>query len=836
MNSKSTSPLQSPDPESEEPQFQARKIPSVPSLLHILWLRKWMVFAIWLVLAIPAGMALSIFDLPRTYTAMTVMRFPQVVGAQTNVMRDVAITEGQSIISIFNSYQVLDATIRKLSLRMRITTAELFQRDVFKDFHYGESLGPGTYTVTLARDGNSASLAYKPRHATSDYNLFSGPIKEGRLAIPGLEMVFAPEFMLNPDHKTFVLELNPLQETFEDLRKNLTPRSLGGGGNFQIVLKDRDPYLVADILNTLREQFLTVYYGTTEVQDVGILVQMEKDLELAKARLETSQDELSKYFAIHPELTQQAPNQGDNLAYLDTRRQIDDLDRRIKRVQEAYTARDPNPTPEKNFFWANQVLAYMAEAGEAKANILRASLSEVESRQQGYVRTLAPNHPKVQEAEAEKDSLYRQVDDLEVKVVKQLQKDLADLKIRASSTAPRTADRAPMKVTLELQRLNNVNSNNQNIYDRLLESYNRAKLVTGSEFFKVSVVDPARAAIYEPPSLRTRLLIASAAVLFLMVMVPAGVIGWSIVFIKIWTKDDAMRLLDLKNLGVLEQRKPRPRRPGARKPAKNKPAPVASAPAASKDGGAKDSELDPMLIIYGTQSTPQDVESYRSVREEVENLFRNPAHPGKYCLLVTSCRPHEGKSTCAANLAITFARKGKRTLLVDADFRLGRVAKIFRLNVATGIDTLLDQGDISSDQFLESAALAFQTTPQRNLVVAPRQAPKSNASELISSDRFKAFIQLAREQFDVVVLDTPPVRITPEPLALAELADGIVFVVRSGITSAAEARDAVASLRERNIHIGALLNGVKASPFEENRYKKYSYYYQVQPTPGDQGA
>jgi Mrp family chromosome partitioning ATPase len=125
----------------------------------------------------------------------------------------------------------------------------------------------------------------------------------------------------------------------------------------------------------------------------------------------------------------------------------------------------------------------------------------------------------------------------------------------------------------------------------------------------------------------------------------------------------------------------------------------------------------------------------------------------------------------------------------------------------------------------------FQPTLQRNLVVAPRKSPNANAGELVSSDRFKAFVKMARSQFDVVILDTPPVMITPEPLSLAEHADGLIFVCRAGVTSAHEAREAVEILFERNPNIAALLNGSKTSPFEENRYRKYSYYYQVQPAP-----
>jgi len=102
----------------DEVLAEGKKIPSVSTLLHIFWLKKWFILLVWLILAIPAGTLLSIFNLPTSYTATTVLRFPNVVGAQTNVMRDVAITERESIISILNSWQVIESTIKKMSLKM----------------------------------------------------------------------------------------------------------------------------------------------------------------------------------------------------------------------------------------------------------------------------------------------------------------------------------------------------------------------------------------------------------------------------------------------------------------------------------------------------------------------------------------------------------------------------------------------------------------------------------------------------------------------------------------------------------------------------------------------
>jgi polysaccharide biosynthesis transport protein len=790
----------------EEASSGPRKFPSIPTLIHVIWLRKWLIVLVWLLVAIPAGVLLSIFDLPRTYSAHSVMRFPDVVGAQTNVMRDVAITSGQSIISILSSRQVLEGAIQKLGLCLRITSPELFHRWVFQEVKYSDGLELGHYTIVLEKKGTQATVSYIPEGSSTAYPVYQGSIREGRLSFPGMEIAFIPNFLDGRHGNKVELDFTALDETYEALRKNLSVKPLGGT-NFELKVKDRDPFLVADILAALQSIFLDVYYGTTEVQDVGILVQMEKDLALAKERLEKSQDELSRYYAENPALSQpQGGQTGDNLTYLESRQSLDRLENFKRRVSMANAALDPGAAPERKFFWAMELLSEMAIAGESRASILRSSLQEIQNRQQSLRTTLGPDHPRIKETESEKENIYQQIETAQVEMVRRLNTEIEQAKARMITSAPRPNYRPPVKVQLELERLSNVNKNNQNIYDRLLETYNRAKLVTGSEFFKVSVVDPPRPAVYTPPSLKTRLLVAAAVVCLLFVLVVLGFAGFLLIFQKVFTKDDVKRLLDLKVLGSISLGKfPKPE-------------------GKSKESDGK-SDVDPLLLFYGTAYKLEDLEAYRLIREEAESFFRNPRHPDRLVLLVTSTQPAEGKSLTSSNMALTFARKGKRTLLIDADLRLGRIARIFNVSASTGLDDMLNQSDLGMDEFLAAASLCLVPSVQNGLVLVPRHSNNPNAGEMVSSERFKAFIKLAREQFEVVIIDTPPMMITPEPLALVGLVDGVVFVTRSGVTPVGAAQELLEVLKERRVKTAAVLNAVRYSPFEDSRYQKYSKYY-----------
>jgi capsular exopolysaccharide synthesis family protein len=822
----------------DDPPPVARRIPSIATLFHIFWLKKWPILIAWMLFGLPVGVLLSIFDIPVSYSATTVLRFPNVVGAQTNVMRDIAITQRESILGIINSWQVMEGTTKKLSLRFRITSKDIFRKTVFRSISYTDELGLGVYILDVEKDSRKATLFYRPKEAKAEYALFSGQIgADNHITTNGLELVLQESLVKGGKGIHVEMEMKPTEETIEDLRDAMVVRSLGTV-NLEIKLKDSDPYFVAEILDALRIQFLEVYYGTTEVQDVGILVQMEKDLEISKKKLEVSQGELSDYYAEHPELTrnQNTPQSEDNLAFLESRQESERTERIVRQIRSVAQAKPVGGSDDEQFYWAAEMIQTMVQAEEPRASILRGTMAALTAKQNSYRNTLGPDHPKVLALSTEKDSLYRQIDDTQIALLNRLEKDLSQSRIRMARSAPVRAAQVPVKLQLEAERLAQVNTQSQQIYDRLLESYNRAKLVTGSEFFKVTVVDPARPAMYKPPSFQTRLLIAALAVAVLSLAIPALLLLWNIIFLKVWIKDDLSQLLGMKPLGVIAFN---PYATGTTKPKEEKKSQRKGKAKGKTKAKNREDEVeqvadinapkptrppDPLLLFYGSAYRIEDLEAYRIIREEAENFFRNE-RPGKYCLMVTSTQPNEGKTMITSNLAMTFARKGKRTLLIDADFRLGRVDKVFNMPGATGLDELLSQTDMTDAQFMETVTLCFQPTMQRNLIVVPRKKFNPNAGEIVSSDRFKAFIRMAREQFDVVLIDTPPVMITPEPLSLAEVTDGVIYVCRSGNTSVSDSLEAVGVLEERGVRVAAVLNGVKGSPFIQNRYSKYSYYY-----------
>ncbi len=206
----------------------------------------------------------------------------------------------------------------------------------------------------------------------------------------------------------------------------------------------------------------------------------------------------------------------------------------------------------------------------------------------------------------------------------------------------------------------------------------------------------------------------------------------------------------------------------------------------------------------------RDAEAYRTLRTNVE--FAAVDTPVR-TLLVTSAIPGEGKTTTAANLAVVFAQAGRRTLLIDADFRRPGVHRIFNLPNAQGLSDL-----IRSDE--ANLANVAQPTEQENLLVITTGPLPPNPAELLGSKRTLAVLERLIAASDLVVVDSPPLQAVTDAAILSSITDGTLFVIYAGKTR----RGAVQAAREALAKAGAKTLGVALNRLSEGRGGG-SYYY-----------
>jgi succinoglycan biosynthesis transport protein ExoP len=219
-------------------------------------------------------------------------------------------------------------------------------------------------------------------------------------------------------------------------------------------------------------------------------------------------------------------------------------------------------------------------------------------------------------------------------------------------------------------------------------------------------------------------------------------------------------------------------------------------------------------------------EAFRALRTAL--LLSQAGHPPQV-ILVTSALPREGKTTAAANLAVTLAQLGDRTLLIDADLRKPGIGRLLNMNGGkhAGLSSYL-AGVSSLD------LVTVQHPSIANLSAIPTGPLPPNPADLLSSHRLADAITQLRAKFKFIVIDTPPVMAATDAVILSVKADGVVLVVRSGETpkeAFTRTRDLLVSVKCRLL--GVVLNAVNSSApdyYYSYRYYPYAYGYGPQET------
>ena len=214
-----------------------------------------------------------------------------------------------------------------------------------------------------------------------------------------------------------------------------------------------------------------------------------------------------------------------------------------------------------------------------------------------------------------------------------------------------------------------------------------------------------------------------------------------------------------------------------------------------------------------TQNDPKNpaAEAYRVIRTSIQF-----AQAGKELktIAITSCTPNEGKSMTIANLAVVLTQAGKSVLLIDCDMRNPTVHKNFNLSNKIGLSSCISMGTALAD--------AVQATGIEGLDALTAGVIPPNPSELLGSERMQNVLQRAKEQYDYVLIDTPPVMPVTDALIVSRFVDGIILVIASAEVKVEMAREVKNQLVNAGANIlGVVLNKVRS----EHHGYGYGYYY-----------
>jgi polysaccharide biosynthesis transport protein len=220
-------------------------------------------------------------------------------------------------------------------------------------------------------------------------------------------------------------------------------------------------------------------------------------------------------------------------------------------------------------------------------------------------------------------------------------------------------------------------------------------------------------------------------------------------------------------------------------------------PVLGADVPVEGSPIDPRLYAYHRPQSVQ-AEAFRGIRTALYFSTHGEVHK---VIQITSPNASDGKSTMAANLATSIAQSGKRVVVVDADFRKPRQHRIFAVSASAGLAQVIT-GEAELKEVIQATAV-------NGVSVLPCGPLPSNPAELLTGPRFKELIDVLREQYDFVIIDTPPLLVVSDPSVVAPRVDGVLLALRvskNGRPSAERARDTLTRLGA-NI-LGVVVNGV----------------------------
>ncbi len=627
-----------------------------------------------------------------------------------------------------------------------------------------------------------------------------------------------------PDPENATLEDAPARRTrvLKVFEANLKVTPVSGTRLIDVMYLNSDPKVAADVVNHIVQRlidynFQTRHNATQEVS--GWLGNQLADLRKQSEDLQSKVVQLQHDSGVFT--LGQTDTQGREQVYTPV---LDRLQQSTAQLAQAQSARImkgalyqvvKNGDPELISGLSGNGMLASASAGVTGSLSLIQNLRVQEATAQAQLSELsakfAPGYPKLAELSANLESIQTAIHAEVSRVAGRAKNDytVAEQVENNARTVfldeKKQADALNDK-TIEYEIVQQEAMQSRNLYESLLGRLKEADLLSGLRSSNITLVDPAR--VPSRPAKPNVLLFMAASVVGGLFTGMCGALFRDATDTKIQDLSELVAHFGAIPLGILPYYKANRRLKGAGLPIGDLPATDSvSSPRALM---AKPNSANSLLAVVDPHSAY--TEAVRTLRT---SLMRGGSGSVADVILVTSSVPGEGKSTLSANLAILLAQQGKKVLLIDGDLRTPVLHRAFNLSTETGLSALLARDDIQTDA--RSTAVARRGIPGLD-VLAAGPVPKYPA-ELLASRQMTEVMFIWRREYDVIVIDGPPVLPVTDSLLLSAHADLTLVVARFKVTERQSLERCCGILQSQGAKVEIVVNAVERSA---NTY--YDYY------------
>jgi succinoglycan biosynthesis transport protein ExoP len=581
------------------------------------------------------------------------------------------------------------------------------------------------------------------------------------------------------------------EEVFREVQKHLTVQAWGETRIAEIYFEDRDPKIAADFANTLVKEFITDSRETRWDATQATAEWLTGHLNALKKNLESSESQLQDY-ARSSGLVITAET--GNVA-----------DQKLQQVQEELSkAQATLIDKQANFEIArdNPVESLPATLDDPTMRDYRLKLTELERQHAELSSTLTPEHFKVRKVEAEIAELQTALEKERGNIVRRAADEYQAAQRREKLLARSYAEQAGTVSdvngkTIRYNTLKHEVDTNRQLYDALLLRIKQAGLAAAMRSSNVLVVDAAKPPVFPyKPNFRVNAAFGLLSGLFLGV---AFVLVSERSNRSIESPGLSQWYLKLPELGVIPMAEDSRRR-------------LDWFPAASQGN---------MQIIptpkNGNGINPAPSPMSEAYRGALSSILLPTLHGAtRQIIVVTSAEAGAGKTTVTSNLGVATAETGRSVLLIDADFRRPRLHHIFDMPNTTGLTDLL------------RLSTPVESTPLRSLVQPTKipglclmtSGPITNSpSSLLYSPRLVEFLERMGREFDLVLIDAPPMLQFADARVMGRYSDGVILVIRAGQTKWEAAMLACQRFEEDQTRVlGTILNSWDLKNHEHSPY------------------
>lgn len=580
---------------------------------------------------------------------------------------------------------------------------------------------------------------------------------------------------------------------------SLTVKRVPNSRLLDVTFESTDPQLAARVVNAHIENFREENFRSRYQAIAQASSWLADQLDELKVKVQKSEDARIEYERKNQiwELDDKQNITTQRLA--DLNKELTDAQSERMKKQALYEfakSADPDSVPEMR--------------GDIVLQDLNKKRSDVSALYSDGLAQYGPNFPKVQRLQGQIKEIEQLIDGEKKAIIEQMGNDFNAARQREMLLS-QALDQQKAEANQMAERLVEYNilkreaEANKTLYDGMLTKLKEANIAGALKSSNIRIVDPAMVPSYPTRPAKTR----NIALAFIVGLV--GGIGLALLreYLDntVKTPDDIETLARLPSLAVV---------PAFSDSNGNGRRGLLKGVSTSSNGHDKRIELVAQHLPKSQMS-----EAFRALRTAL--LLSQADHPPQV-ILVTSALPREGKTTAAANLAVTLAQLGDRTLLIDADLRKPGVGRLLNLTDGkyAGLSSYL--AGVSS---LDLVTVPHPAIP--NLAAIPTGPLPPNPADLLSSHKLADAVAELRTKFKFIVIDSPPIMAATDAVILSVQSDGVLLVVRSGETpkeAFTRTRDLLTSVKCRML--GVVLNAVDSSApdyYYSYRYYPYSYGY-----------